>query len=1012
MISPRFCTKPLVAAIAVTLAMAYGSAASAQTADAQPPPAQNAPADSASSSQSTSTTGASDKVSNADQAGRKQTAAEKQATELQTINVTGIAGSQERDIVLKRYADQIQDSITAQNIGQLPDINIADALQRVTGVQINRVAGQGTTVTVRGIAQVKSTLNGEEYFNAGGADQYNRPILGTGAADFEAVPSTLVSGIDVIKSSMASNVAGGISGIINLRTYRPFDFKKTYTLSGSAEEQYGDRSQKYNPTVSALFAYHNDRWGALLSGSYSRQSLANNSPNVGNAGMKATEQQAGWDFNGNGVIGNNTDATNFPRDYYYSWNNTQVGAGKSDRKRTSLHGSFQYKFTDSLTLTADADYSKYHKISALTSVNLATNNGTFVEPGATISPNGVLLNGTTGYANLGQTVTSDVSTSKAINTNLELNYDAGGFFSGNLRWVHAHTFRGLSEAAAGPTASLQGTVTLPDGTTEFGNPNGFPLVYANVNYTGKYPAYNFITNAGDINAWALNTTWGGANRTDVGSNIFRGDGTLHFDSGIVHSLQFGARYQKQDFEYNSYKYETAADDGCANPTGPGPKDQYYYFRSFGNGPCNGGLVFSRHPFSSLPAGYVTYLNSNPVGFNGAVGRGLPVINVNAMTNPLAFLNSIEPGETPFLDPQSSYMANEKIRSAYAQLNLGGELGFGVSGSTPWSANVGVRAVHTSINIGSYKINNSEYIGSGGSYNGVYISQGIQSTPSDYTIYLPSLNVAFDTTDDQKLRLAYSKNEARQNLQLLGQGLRSSYYVNGSPPRYVDQPSDLQIFSGASQGNPNLKPFESKNYNASYAWYFNPQSIVYLGAFLMQVQSFPQQVTVHVDFPDGDGVVRAGGPLNTYVNRGSTQIRGLEAEFRTQFTSLPGVLSGLGTQLNYTYANTGTTGLSHNSYNAIVFYQKDKLQARLAYNWRSKNFVTTNSSLGDPLNIYSKPVGYLDASIYYSINDNVSVYLQGSNLTDSYDDQYAQYKDAFYYQNISDRVYTAGVRLKF
>lgn len=1006
--------RPLAAAVIVALSLGVAGTAMAGTGNGGS--VANTATAAAPQSTTPDTTSTATTATSANK--KKESAKQQQVTALQAINVTGIAGSQERDIVLKRYADQIQDSITAQNIGQLPDVDIADALQRVTGVQINRVAGQGTTVSIRGIGQVLSTLNGEDYFNAGGANRYNQPIIGTGGVDFEAVPSTLVKRIDVIKSSTAANAAGGISGIINLVTYRPFDFKKEYTFSAAASEQYGDRADKYNPTASALFAYHNDQWGALLSASYSSQTLYNNSPNVGNAGVKTTEQQAGFDFNGDGVIGNSTDPSTIPRDYYYNWNTSQVGTGISTRKRTSIHGSYQYKFNDSLMLTADADYSKYNNITESTSINLATNNSSVVQPGATISPDGVLLQGTTAYANMGQTDATDVTTSKAINTNLQLHYDAGGLFSGDLRWVHAHTFADLSEADAGPNASLQGLVSLPDGTVRASNPNGYPLVNATINYAGKYSTYNILTDVGSLKPWALDTTWGSGSTTNVGADIFRADGTFHFDSDIVQSLNFGGRFESQSFQFNAYKYLVFLENsGCANPTGPGPKDAYYYFAGNGDA-CTGGpntpqtLAFPQYPFSSLPPGYVTYLKGNPVGFTGTgITKGIPVINTAAMTHPLAWLNSLMPGRSSYFNPQSSYAADEITRQAYAQLNLGSELGFGVNGSTPWSANVGLRAVNTSVNIESYITNPSEYIGAGGNYNGVYISQGVQRKPSYSTIYLPAVNVAFDVTENQKLRLAFSKNEAPQNLQLRGQGLVEYYYVNGSPPRYPDQPTSLQVFSGASEGNPNLKPFQSKNYNASYAWYFNPQSILYVGAFLLKVANFPQQVTVHADFPDGDGVVRAGGPLTTYVNEGSTLIRGWEGDFRTQFKFLPGALSGLGTELNYTYANTGATGLAHNSYNAIVFYQRGGWQVRAAYNWRGRNFVTTNSSLGDNLNIYSKPVGYLDASINYDVNDHVSVYLQGSNLTDSFDNQYAQYPNAFYYQNISDRVYTAGVRLK-
>lgn len=1008
----RYSTRPLAAAIIVALSLGFaGTAMAASSKDASRVGAEaSAAPQTTSSDAATDTTGDTKK-----QDKKRQSAAQKQVTELKAVTVTGIAGSQEKDIILKRYADQIQDSITAQNIGQLPDADVADALQRITGVQINRSAGQGTTVSVRGIAQVKTTLNGEEYLNAGGDDQYNRPLIGTGQADFEAVPSSLVKGLDVLKSTKAADLAGGISGIININTYRPFDFKEGWKFSASAQGYEGDRVKKFNKGGSALASWHNDKFGFLLEGSYSDEHLADYAPSVGNAGIKATEQKVGYDFNGDGVIGNSKDGSVIPRDYYYAWNNQSFGNQFSERKRTGLHSSVQYKFSDALQLIGDVDYSKYQNNVQLQNLGLQTNNSTFVQPGAVISPNGVLQQGTIGFAKLNQHSQFDTSTAKAINTNLELRYDNGGLFSGNLRWVHQHTFRSLYEADIDSTPNQDSRITLSDGTQQFYNPNGYPLTYASLNTTGKYPSYNIITDVSNPANWLAASSWGGANKIDIGSNIFRADGTFHFDSGAFDSLQFGARYQNKDYRYNAYKYESPVTPPgfCDDTTAPGPKNPLYYFRDGQiTDACTGFSEARGYGFNQLPAGYTGLISDfGPLKVTGTnLAGGIPAISPSAMTNPKAFLDSLSPGEKLYQDPSISYLTREKIVSAYAQLNSNGEVSF--ANGMPYSANLGIRAVRTTLNIGSYITNGSQYLGNAGSYNGVLINQGSSTTKSEYTSWLPAFNLSFDVTPDQKLRFAAAKTEARQDLSILSQGFQAFYYANGNPPRYPGQPADLQVFNSASTGNPALKPFSSKNYNASYAWYFNPQSIAYVGAFLMQVASFPKGVTIQANLPDADGVVRDGGPLTTYENGGAALIRGVEGEFRTQFTSLPGFWSGFGTQLNYTYAETGKTGLAHNQYNAVAFYQKYGFQVRLAYNWRSKNFDSGNTSLGDDLNIYSKPVGYLDASINYQINDNVAVFLQGTNLTDSFDNQYSQYPGATYYQNISERRYYAGVRVSF
>src|SRR3984957_16801015 len=137
------------------------------------------------------------------------------ADELQEVTVTGVRESQIRAIELKRLAPSIQDSISAESIGQLPDVTITDSLQRITGVQINRDAGVGTSVDVRGLPQVGTMLNGEVFISPDHIDSQQ--------PDFTTLPATLFNQVDVIKSPTAAQTLGGISGSINLHTFRPWD---------------------------------------------------------------------------------------------------------------------------------------------------------------------------------------------------------------------------------------------------------------------------------------------------------------------------------------------------------------------------------------------------------------------------------------------------------------------------------------------------------------------------------------------------------------------------------------------------------------------------------------------------------------------------------------------------------------------------------------------------------------------------------------------------------------------
>jgi iron complex outermembrane receptor protein len=276
--------------------------------------------------------------------------------------------------------------------------------------------------------------------------------------------------------------------------------------------------------------------------------------------------------------------------------------------------------------------------------------------------------------------------------------------------------------------------------------------------------------------------------------------------------------------------------------------------------------------------------------------------------------------------------------------------------------------------------------------------------------------------DMKVRVAYGKTVARQDLPDLGRGLVVFYASNGN--RIPSLPPDYPIFLSGRAGNPNLKPWRSDNFNASYEWYFHRASLLSFTAFLMKIDSFLIGTTAIEPQPDPDGVVRLGGPVDRITNGEGGKIKGFEIGYSQAFDSLPGIWGGLGTALNYTLsdAQTGGQDIEDNSLpigdnskhqiNAILWYQQNAVQARVAYNWRSKRFSTVNSAAwGDQLAVWNKAVGYLDASTSYDVTPNFTVYLQGINLTGTEEDRYAQWQNQFYDQSIFERRYIFGVRLR-
>src|SRR6185312_12022872 len=248
--------------IAVSIALLAAAAASAIAAEPKDAPAENAPAEGA-----------------------------KEAGE-SIVTVYGVRQSQIRAIEVKRLAPSIQDSISAESIGQLPDVTITDALQRITGVQINRDAGVGTSVDVRGLPQVGTMLNGEVFITPDQIDSQQ--------PDFTTLPATLFNQVDVIKSATAGQTSSGISGALDLHTYRPWDLPHGFTYNYSANAERGSTSRKTGPEVSGLVSFNDDgRWGLMVHGDFS-DTTRFGTAGAADSGANATESldQYGVIFHG------------------------------------------------------------------------------------------------------------------------------------------------------------------------------------------------------------------------------------------------------------------------------------------------------------------------------------------------------------------------------------------------------------------------------------------------------------------------------------------------------------------------------------------------------------------------------------------------------------------------------------------------------------------------------------------------------------------------------------------
>jgi iron complex outermembrane recepter protein len=258
-------------------------------------------------------------------------------SQVEEVVVTGIRASLASAIENKQSASQIVDSVVAEDIGKLPNNNVAEALQRITGVQISRSQGEGSGIALRGLSQMQTLVNGRNLFTTSGRDV----ALGD-------IPSELLAGIDVYKTSAADQIEGGLGGSLDIRLHRPFDFPER-ELSGTAKALYGDISDTVDPRVSVLasdrFETGIGEFGALITAVYQQRSFGSFRNAVGTYATR-TDQ---YDVDGDGV---------FPRDPSGDEIVTTTDAGTrytvGERERVGVSSSLQLQATENLQLYADS----------------------------------------------------------------------------------------------------------------------------------------------------------------------------------------------------------------------------------------------------------------------------------------------------------------------------------------------------------------------------------------------------------------------------------------------------------------------------------------------------------------------------------------------------------------------------------------------------------------------------------------------------------------------------------
>ncbi|MFC3032311.1 TonB-dependent receptor [Pseudoalteromonas fenneropenaei] len=949
--------------------------------------------------------------------------------QVEVIEVRGIRASTEKSLNTKRFADGVVDSITADDIGKLPDVTIADSLQRVPGIQIRRSSGEGATINVRGMPQVTTLLNGEQFLSAGS--------LTTVQPDFTDIPSSLVGAMDVMKSTSADTLAGGISGTVDLQTRKPFSLEEGFTGAASIEASRGSYSKETDPKAMVFAGYNSGRFAALVTLSRDEVNLANYRLGSTNHGWGAAPAESGscWycpdvDMNGDGDT----------NDAEFSYVSYGMVNRFTERERTGASLSIQAQLTDEIQFSGDVFFTKMDDADRQRGLMADNAWGGHWAWQDQLDPidRGQLSSGHNLYTaqdiilNAPRIVAhseSHTNDRESTNYNFEFSYKGDGPLSGKVRYITADAERSHTENVAQGylTSGLAHGLRRNEGNGPIAaNPNGYGpgTIPVRLNFKGDHPimltpaSINGEVFGSNIDRYSVTSTYS-ENNFDEEANldVLRLDGEYEFDTDHLRKMSFGARFGEREVSRDQYVLLAP----LQNPVGDETvwvmwKDQgLAAFDTDGSGgvpsASAGDLTMGYDnliTFSGMPEGWIQKVDDfGPVNIGSFY-----FIDPAQLDDPFAFQDRFYPGNKRGSVPGSSYKVNEQTKSVYWRADLSND---------NYTANIGFQYIKTDLEIIQNVIGDSICVNCPGA---VAMDAGDVVTDKSFSDFLPSANLAFNLTEDIVFRAAWGKTMTRLDLGSIAGGLKISRARAGDELAAREGISpDLLIATDATmEGNPNLEPWRATNTDMGVEWYFSPSALLSLAVFNIQLESFIESSTWKMDMPDADGVVRREVTVSGLTNGQGGTMSGAEFAYQQALDFLPGVWSGLGVGLNYTYSDSESgredfygealplQDNSKHSGNAVLWYEKDGFQFRLAANYRSKRLaeLSVPSGMGDTA-IWTEPTTYIDVSASYDFHENFTVFMSGSNLTEEYESNYAQWKDNRISQNIYERRVTLGVR---
>lgn len=902
------------------------------------------------------------------------------------IVVTGFRTSLEKALQIKRESNGAVDSIVAEDIAKFPDNNLAEAIQRVPGVAITRAAGEGKSLSVRGLSEefTRVRINGVE------AQATTGGIAGLGTNrgrgfDFNVFASELFSRIDVRKTPSAEVEEGSLGATVDLHTGRPFDFSG-FTVAGSVKGSFNDLSKDWDPRAALLISdrFAGDTIGVLASVAYSERGI------VQMGGSTSQFQQGsadgGWcDPVARPVLCAGTDpavydlasqpTTRYARFLTYQNYDMQM-------KRLGVTGSLQWRPSDRTEAVVDILYSRFdghrdsRQISSIGFSRNASNGGKpeIVVRDITLDENGTIVQGLFDNVDLRSENYVEKFHTDFLQATLNLSHRFTDRFT--VSGLFAYTSNKFDQPLA-YTAQMD-RINSDNYSYDL---RGDPLL----------PEISYGFDVTDPANWYIGprvTVPGGVGSTGPEIRLQKTQNLNRFkvvqldpklEISDALTLKAGASYRTSEFVARGWGTLTSTDVPVP-PNGLTMADVTETFCGLKGLAVPSGTpnCWASPDRDAIADAYGVFSNSGRF----ELSRDFPSAR----------------GE--------NRSVSEEVISGYVQADFKFDLG-----GMQLRGDIGARYVKTNQESTFFStIDSGEFVPT--------------TVNRSYEHFLPSLNLVLEPTRDLLLRLSASEVMSRPPLPSLSSA--TSVSVQGGN-------------RSVSTGNPFLDPYEARTIDASIEWYPARGSILSAAFFYKDISTYIQRITVIAPYTESglpNSLIEGTGALPTdefsisnVVNTPGGDLKGFELNYQQQLTFLPWKFRNLGLLANYTrvdskinYFLTTTAGsgtvqrdllnLSRNAYNLTLYYEEGPLQARASLAHRDRYLTEVPARYN--VDIAGKaPTTFVDASISYQLTRNVAISAEAINLTNE--------RDIFYTDSTAERLtegflsgrqFVVGMRFNF